>query len=61
MSEEHKISGWQRVFLIIIPYVFIVGAFQFMGKIIVGGDLVNIEGPQETLLQKLILTLFSLL
>ena len=61
MSEEHKISGWQRVFLIIIPYVFIVGAFQFMGKIIIGGDLVNLENSHETLLQKLILTLFSLL
>ena len=57
---ENKHRGWQRVLLIILPYIFIVGIFQFMGALITGADLTNINF-QKTSEQHVIISLFSLL
>lgn len=57
---ENKQRGWQRVLLIILPYIFIVGIFQFMGALITGVDLTNVNF-QKTSEQHVIISLFSLL
>lgn len=53
MTRETKIKGWQRILIIIIPYIFIVGIFQIIGAVIAGIDLnnLNTEGSsQQTLI-----------
>ena len=56
----NKNRGWQRVLLIILPYIIIVGIFQFMGALITGADLTNVNF-QKTSEQDVIMSLFSLL
>lgn len=57
---ENKHRGWQRILLIILPYIFIVGIFQFIGTLIAGADLTNINF-QKTSEQHVIISFFSLL
>lgn len=57
---ENKNKGWQRVLALIIPYIFIVGFFQFIGLIIAEVDFINKEQPKDTN-QHLIVTFFNLL
>ncbi len=57
---ENKHRGWQRVLLIILPYIFIVGIFQYLGALVAGADLTNIN-IQQTTGQDVIMSLFSLL
>jgi len=42
---ENKNIGWERVLKLIIPYIFIVGFFQFMGMLIIGVDFKNYNPP----------------
>ncbi|WP_299522112.1 CPBP family intramembrane glutamic endopeptidase [uncultured Lutibacter sp.] len=58
MVNKHR--GWQRVLLIILPYIFIVGAFQFIGALISGVDITQNQIDQ-TSFQKLTLSFFNLL
>ncbi|PKP08447.1 MAG: CPBP family intramembrane metalloprotease [Bacteroidetes bacterium HGW-Bacteroidetes-3] len=58
MENKHK--GWQRILLIIIPYIFIVGIFQFIGALIARVDFNNINFP-KTSEQHIIISFFSLL
>ena len=43
-------KGWKRILLLIFPYIFIVGFFQFIGMIIVGIDFEN-RTPNSTFSQ----------
>ena len=57
---ESSIKGWQRVLLIIIPYFFIVGLFQYFGIVISGLDYE--AKPQDIgSFQQLIISGFNLL
>jgi len=58
MKNKHR--GWQRVLLLIIPYIFIVGFFQFIGALILGIDLADLHF-QKTSEQHIIMAFFSLL
>lgn len=60
MTEKNKHLGWQRILLLIIPYVLIVGIFQLIGVYISGIDTSNIESD-KTSVQILIMQIFSLL
>lgn len=57
---ENKQRGWQRVLLIILPFIFTVGIFQVIGALIAGADLNNIL-IQKTSEQDLIMSFFSLI
>ena len=53
-------KGWQRVLLIIIPYLIIVGIFQLIGSEIAGIDLSNFEYEKSST-QRLIVSAFDLM
>ncbi|CAL65005.1 CPBP family intramembrane glutamic endopeptidase [Christiangramia forsetii] len=55
-----NIDGWQRVLLLIIPYFFIVGIFQFTGAMISGVDY-TAASYTKTSYQQLIISCFNLL
>jgi len=57
---EKKNRGWQRVLLIIFPFILTIGIFQFIGAWIAGADLNNIDF-QKTSEQDLIMSFFSLI
>ena len=57
---KNKNRGWQRVLLIIIPYIFIVGIFQYIGVLITTADFTSINF-QKSSEQEVILSFFSLL
>ena len=57
---ENKHRGWQRVLLIILPFIFILGIFQFFGALIAGVDLNNADF-QKTSEQDLIMSFSSLI
>ena len=57
---ENKNRGWQRVLLIIFPFILTIGIFQFIGAWIAGADLNNIDF-QKTSEQDLIMSFFSLI
>ncbi|MDD3723409.1 MAG: type II CAAX endopeptidase family protein [Lutibacter sp.] len=57
---ENKNKGWQRVLLIIIPYIFIAGIFEMIGTLIAGVSLTNINF-QKTSEQHVIISFSALL
>lgn len=57
---ENKNRGWQRILLIIIPYLFIVGIFQFIGALIAKINIVAINS-HKTSEQHIIISFFTLL
>lgn len=57
---ENKHRGWQRVLLIILPYIFIVGIFQYIGAVVAGADIVD-PNFQKNSEQHVIMSLFSLI
>jgi membrane protease YdiL (CAAX protease family) len=59
MNQSAKRHPWKRLPLLIIPYFFIVGLFQFVGASISGADLTNF-GAEETDEQHLMISLFGL-
>lgn len=60
IEMENKHRGWQRILLIILPYIFIVGIFQLIGALIAGADFTDINF-QKTSEQYVIMSFFSLL
>ena len=60
MEAENKHKGWQRILLLIIPYFFIVGFFQFIGTLISGVDVNNFEADR-TSIQELIISFLDFL
>ncbi len=59
-DNEIKIKGWARILLIIFPYLFIVGIFQFIGLTISGFSYGELD-YKESSEQQLIISLFGLL
>lgn len=59
-NQSHSIKGWQRILLVIIPYFFIVGIFQFIGLLIVGIDFKDLEAVKTTE-KHVIITFFGLI
>lgn len=57
---ENKNRGWQRILLIILPYTFIVGIFQFIGALVAKVNFQDINF-QKTSEQHIIMSFFSLL
>lgn len=47
-EKNYIIKGWQRILLLIIPYFFIVGFFQFIGLLISGADYKNLDTIKTT-------------
>lgn len=58
MTEQSKYNGWQRIILIIFPYLLIVGAFQLIGAYLIDFDYGDLNTP-KTSEQQLIIQLFS--
>lgn len=52
-------KGWQRILLIILPYIFIVGIFQLIGGLIAGVDM-TIFDAEKTSRQQLTTSVFDL-
>lgn len=48
-EKEHKIKGWQRILLLIIPYFIVVGVFQLIGALISGADITNTESKETSI------------
>ena len=59
-TPKNKHKGWQRVLLIIIPYIIIVGIFQYVGALLSSIDVTNIEFVKSTE-QHVIMSFFSCL
>lgn len=57
---ENKNRGWQRILLLIIPYIFIVGIFQYIGALIAKVDIVDVNS-HKTSEQHIIISFFTLL
>ena len=57
----NKNRGWQRVLLIIIPFLIIGGIFQFIGLQLAKVDITNLADIQQSSKQHLITTFFDLL
>lgn len=57
---ENKNSGWQRILLIIVPYIFIVGIFQYIGALITKADIVDVNS-HKTSEQHIIISFFALM
>lgn len=57
---ENKNSGWQRILLIIIPYIFSVGIFQYIGALIAKVNIVDVNS-QKSSEQHIIMSFFALL
>jgi len=57
---KSNLDGWQRVLLLIIPFFFIVGIFQYTGAIISGVDFYA-ETYTKTSFQTLIISSFNLI
>lgn len=51
-------EGWQRIVLLIIPYLFIVGIFQVFGALMAGIDITDFE-CQKTSYQQLLISVFD--
>lgn len=58
MKNKHR--GWQRVLLLIIPYIFIVGFFQFIGALVTNVELTTVDFSEDSL-QELTSSFFDLL
>lgn len=50
-------KGWQRILLLIIPYFFVVGVFQFTGFLLAGVNFRDLEA-EKTSGQHLILVIW---
>jgi len=60
MNENTITKGWARVFLIVIPYLFIVGPFQIVGAYLAGHDIA--DGMETTTtLEHLLISFFGFL
>ena len=59
-QKESLISGWGKIVLIIIPYLFIVGGFQLIGGQIAGVDMSTIESRNDSSIQDLIIAIFNM-
>ena len=57
---KNKNEGWQRILLLIVPYIFIVGIFQYTGASIAEVDLNNLD-LKRTSEQHIIMSFFSML
>jgi len=42
-NNVYSPKGWKRVLMLIFPYIFIVGFFQFMGAQVAGMDFTNLS------------------
>ncbi|UMB53296.1 CPBP family intramembrane metalloprotease [Lutibacter sp. A64] len=60
MEVENKHRGWQRVLLLIVPYIFTVGFFQSLGALISGVNITDCE-LEQTSIQQLIISSFDFL
>jgi len=58
MKKTHNHNGWLRILLLILPYIVLVGVFQYVGALISGVDLSNPE-LENTSLQKLSISFFD--
>ena len=59
-EKEYILKGWQRILLLIIPYLFIVGTFQLIGAFIAGVDITNLD-PKKISTQEIItISIFDL-
>ncbi|MFO7672151.1 MAG: type II CAAX endopeptidase family protein [Lutibacter sp.] len=57
---ENKNRGWQRILLLIVPYILIVGIFEYIGALIAKADIGDVNS-QKTSEQHMIMSFFSLL
>lgn len=60
MDKQGELKGWQRILLIILPYILIVGVFQLIGGVIAGVDMteLNVQNSSE---ERLIVQFFAFL
>ncbi len=59
-NQNRKTKGWRRLLLFIIPYILIVGVFQFFGAYLVGINLM-IEFAKETTEQSILISFWGLI
>ena len=60
MNNNPSIAGYARILLLIIPYIIIVGIFQFIGMLIAKVDIENFDISAISSEQHLILSCFDL-
>lgn len=56
ITTKSKYEGWSRVLMLIIPYIFIVGAFQLLGSVIAGA---NLSQKQHTAYEYVVISIFD--
>nr|WP_297788050.1 type II CAAX endopeptidase family protein [uncultured Allomuricauda sp.] len=57
--EESEFKGWQRILLLILPYIVVVGTFEVVGAIVSGQDLSFDQVQQATTGQRVIVAVFG--
>jgi len=60
MNNNPSIAGYARILLLIIPYIIIVGIFQFIGMLIAKVDIENFDVSILSSEQHLIISCFDL-
>ena len=58
-EQNYSHKGWQRILLFIIPYLFVVGLFQYAGYLIAGLDITDPQ-PTKSISHQLIIRVFDL-
>lgn len=61
MSRQFVISGWARIFLMVLPYLFILALFQIVGGLIMEIDFLDPDLQKSPIVQKLSLRFFTFL
>lgn len=59
--DKKNIPGWARILMLIIPYILIVGIFEFIGHTLAGFKLSDVGETMDTAKQMLITQFFNFL
>lgn len=59
-DTNSQINGWIRILSFILPYIIVVGIFQFIGAVILDVDILDINSI-KTSFQEFLLNLFGLI
>lgn len=57
---NYQISGWIRILSFILPYIIVVGIFQFIGAVILDVDILDVTNIKTTF-QDFVLNFFGLI
>ena len=60
-KPKKKPQGWINLLKFILPFIFVLALFQFIGMLIAGVDVMHGQTKEQTPLQQFIISVFSLI